>query len=400
MSAALAIAEERWPSPAGRPMLAVVDEHDAGRAWSTHTWFREPNPEQLAVFMPRIQAMIDYAARNGLRVGWFTFTSRSPAPRARHLRRAVVTADIARCWGRFRHKTAWRNVVAGLVVFATHGRPHVHVLAVMPKGLNLRSLRCAWSGGITHGELVRAPADAIALANYCAAQASASPRKALSSRRSFSYRAPPAEHLVYQPTPYTPAPPSPPPASPWRAAGGRAPFGETAATGQRAAPSWRPQADSGRPKAGGTSSGPGAGVEANSVCPPCKSEPYLRLIVSNPNPTPRTIMPTLVTPPLRHTSYDAVEVQIGINVLRTVMPRVSAGAVSTYAIVPLANLEHGLIEEVLMRLLYSGEVTRRKDGKVFAYWATPAMPSVVSVPIIVPDRLRHFMPMPMASSRP
>ena len=239
MSAALAIAEESWPSPAGRPRLAVVDEHDAARAWSTHKWFREPNPEQLAVFMPRVQATIDYAARNGLRVGWFTFTSRIPAPRARHRRRAVVTADIARCWRRFRHKTAWRNVVAGLVVFATHGRPHVHVLAVMPKGLNLRSLRCAWSGGITHAELVPAPADAVALANYCAAQASASSRKALSPRRSFSYRAPPAEHLVYQPTPHAPAPPSPP----------LPPHGEPQEDARRSAR--RPPRASAQPRAGG-----------------------------------------------------------------------------------------------------------------------------------------------------
>jgi len=82
------------------------------------------------------------------------------------------------------------------------------------------------------------------------------------------------------------------------------------------------------------------------------------------------------------------------------MPRDPDGAVSSFAIVPLANLEHGLIEEVLMRLLYSGEVNRRKDGKVFIYWATSAMPSVVSVPILVPSHLRQFFAMPMTSSRP
>lgn len=111
-------------------------------------------------------------------------------------------------------------------------------------------------------------------------------------------------------------------------------------------------------------------------------------------------MPTLVTPPLRHTSYDAVELQIGTNVLRTVMPRDPGQPVGLFSIVALANLEIGLVEEVLMRMLYSGEVKRRKESKVLVYWATKAMPTMVSVPIIVPDRLRHFMAPPVLTTRP
>jgi hypothetical protein len=110
-------------------------------------------------------------------------------------------------------------------------------------------------------------------------------------------------------------------------------------------------------------------------------------------------MPKHITPPLRQANYDAVDIMSGTNALRAVMPRGRDAAVGVLGLVGLANLEQQLLEEVLMRLLYADEVRRRRDGKVFVYWATTKMPSLVSVPLTVPDRLRHFMVPPSFTTR-
>lgn len=72
-----------------------------------------------------VAELLAYAERHRLRAYWFTFTSHAEGSRE------VVRQYLKRCWARFRHCASWRRVPGALVIFATHGRPHVHVLAVI-----------------------------------------------------------------------------------------------------------------------------------------------------------------------------------------------------------------------------------------------------------------------------
>jgi hypothetical protein len=77
--------------------------------------------------------------------------------------------------------------------------------------------------------------------------------------------------------------------------------------------------------------------------------------------------------------------------LRSFIPRNRLDAKPEYLFITDANISYGLVQEALMRLLYDGQVKRRRDGRGYVYWASPRLPPPSPVPVVLPDRLRHFM---------
>lgn len=129
MSAALAL---NVPQAETARLQLVLAPGPAPKSWQHPKHFRRPDPELLTKFEPAVIELLDHARRHHLRAVWFTFTSKTKGSRE------AVRRDLKRCWGRFRHRSAWRRVLGALVVFATHGRPHIHILAILPEGLTPR----------------------------------------------------------------------------------------------------------------------------------------------------------------------------------------------------------------------------------------------------------------------
>ncbi len=308
--------------------------------------------------------LLAFARRHGLRAIYFTLTSAlktRPGAAVEEAQLAVLR-DVSRCWARFRHKAAWRRVLGFLAVFADHGRPHVHVLAVLPHDLSIRAVCSAWTGGFTHYEHAN-PADASAIADYCAAQhAPLSPSFRI-RRRSFSFRAPRQKHLVLLAAGGAPTPPVRPAAA--RAiAGGQSSTAESAATGQRSTPSRWPQASGGRPQAGVDAAVPVVGDEVVHGCPPCGSERHLRLVGP----------PVPFRAPQLKENVQALSPEVALvlpHLLRQ-LPRERRAAVEDFVLAPLVNADLRLVRAGLQHLLATGAVQRRSVKKQPLFWATAA----------------------------
>ena len=190
MSAAQALAGPRAPR---RPSLTLVAPAPPTRSWEAPKRFREPEAALLATFRPAVYDLLGHAEAQGRRAAWFTFTSRIKVDRSK-VGRERVRQDLKRRWAKFRNSAAWRKVPGALVIFATHGRPHVHVLAVMPEKMPLRAIYGAWTGGFTDSEPA-STGDAEALARYCAAQRDRSLGNTSAPHRFFTFRRPPPAHL-------------------------------------------------------------------------------------------------------------------------------------------------------------------------------------------------------------
>lgn len=358
--------------------------------------YRAPDLQFERKFRPKIRELFVFAAQHRLRLVWVTLTSCARGSDER------VLEDLKRCWTRCRHRAAWRKAVGMLVVFAAHSRPHIHALVLMPPGLSQRDLRRAWYAGVTDSSSVHVDAveevdgdaggtdDADRLAAYCAAQRGLRRLNLAFRRRSYSYRPPSPEHLDCK----GPAASAPlqvlASAAPSRAgAGGGLSFCEARSEGQRVAPSLRPQAEGERPEAGGAATVPEAGAELNYRPPHCGSERHIRLV---PPTLESHMRPDNTDVPVRSDLYTAHEVQIAILHLRSFIPRDRIGALMVNSIAHLANLNAGLAEEAMMRLLWANQVKRRKDGKWYLFWAGPRLPA--PVPVVVPGRLRMFFAPP------
>jgi hypothetical protein len=124
------------------------------------------------------------------------------------------------------------------------------------------------------------------------------------------------------------------------------------------------------------------------------SEPYLRLV-----PTPPVEVTTMMQPPPPSYAdrFARADVELAMVALRAVLPRQREGAICTMSLASAANLDWKLTEEALMRLLFVNQVKRKKDRKVFIYWAGKTLPA--AVPVVVPQRLRMFMPLPWFGPR-
>jgi hypothetical protein len=381
------------PAPAGRPGLRLVPPPVPAPA--TKKWkkprYRPLDPQRLAVFRPLVRGLLDYASARGLRVAWITLTSWTRGAKP------VVAADIKAMWERFRHKTVAREMPVFLAVFSTHGRPHAHVLAVLPSGTSARAVCGSWCGGFTDYSYVDDLDDADDLSAYCASQFSPSAFNPAIRRRSFSFRPPPDAHLVCCSTAIVPSYPAAPPRA---EAGGHAPFGEARGEGVSAAPSWRPQADSGRPQAGGAATRPEPAAEANCVCPPRCSEHALRLAF--PPPTVRITLPTYRprwsrrrrpeprVPSPRLGLYTSDEVELAMLRLCSFLPRDRGGALPPRSIAHVADMDDGLVDESLMRLLYAGQLRRRRVGREYVYWAARTLPPAPPSAVEIPGHLRWF----------
>jgi len=375
------------PAEILHPHLRVVPS-ESFNPWTTG--FRVPNPKLAKKFRRAAAELEQYARSQGLALGWFTLTSRSRGSDAR------VLEDLKRAWDAARHRAAFRKLPGFLVVFATHSRPHAHLLAIMPPGLSLRAVRSAWRAGITGGRRLRDAGDAEGVGTYCAAQDGDEISNSPFRFRSFSYRAPPAAHLDWRPPVAAPAlhvvPPPPIPCLRADAGGGPA-FGERANEGGSAARRHLPQAGVGRPQAGGVATLPEAHRELNNGPPPCMSEhPNLHLVPSPSDKERPLFLPG--NPYVRSDDFSNNEIEIAMAHLRRFIPRDRDAAIGIGSLVSLADLQLGVVDEALMRLLYAGHVKRRRDRKVFVYWAGKTMPPPLAVPLDPPQRLRHFMPPP------
>lgn len=87
--------------------------------------------------------------------------------------------------------------------------------------------------------------------------------------------------------------------------------------------------------------------------------------------------------------YTRADIEIAMLALRPVLPRESGAALSSMSLASAANIHWNLAEEALMRLLFVDQVKRKKDRRLFVYWAGKGLPS--PVPVVVPERLRMFM---------
>jgi hypothetical protein len=375
-------------APAAKPAPLMLVPLPAGttKPWERPKRYREPDPELLVRFRPVVVDLLAYAHDHGLRAVWFTFTVKGGGGRER-LRQLVK-----RRWSRFRHRAAWRKVLGALVVFGTHGRPHAHVLAVLPPELTLRDVFGSWSGGFTDTEHA-SPEDAEALARYCAAQQDHALRNAAQRHRTFMVRRPPPEHLDCRapaPCQLVTAPVLP---AAWRAdAGGGASLGEVRPEGHHGGPSV-----SEAPKAAATVGEPVGGPEPSAAPPHRRSEPYLWLVPPPPPEVP-VMTPPPPSPPGYADRFTRADVELAMVALRAVLPRQREGALSIMSLASAANLDWKLVEEALMRLLFVNQVKRKKAGKAYIYWAAKTLPA--AVPVVVPQRLRMFMPPPWFGPRP
>jgi hypothetical protein len=386
MSAAQALAGLKAPR---RPCLTLVAPAPPARSWEAPKRFREPEAALLATFLPDVHELLGYAEVEGLRAAWFTFTSRIKVDRSR-AGRERVRQDLKRRWSKFRNSAAWRKVPGALVIFATHGRPHVHVLAVMPEKMPLRAIYGAWTGGFTDCEPA-STGDAEALARYCAAQRDRSLGNVSAPHRFFTFRRPPPAHLDCR----APAPSqvliSPVLPAGWRAdAGGGASLGEVRPEGHHGGPSV-----SEAPKAAATVGEPAGGPEPSAAPPHRMSEPYLRLV---PTPPPEVTTMMQPPPPSYADRFTRADVELAMVALRAVLPRQREGAICIMSLASAANLDWKLTEEAPMRLLFVNQVKRKKDRKAYIYWAGKTLPA--PVPVVVPQRLRMFMPPPWFGPRP
>lgn len=371
MSAALALS-----GPEREAVRLVVAPEPVPKSWQHAKHYRRPDPELLAKFQPAVVELLRYARQHRLKAIWFTFTSRAKGPTE------AVRRDLKRCWARFRHCSAWRRILGAVVVHATHGRPHIHILAILPDGLTPRAVYGAWGAGYTNTEPV-SPDDAEALARYCAAQRSRARSNAAFRHRSFTIRRPPPQHLDSGGPWLRPAVPAlPTPAAIQRAgAGGGASSGEGRSEGQHAGPS-----ASEEPKAAASVHVPEAGPELSAAPPHRGSEPHLRLV-----PLPLVEVSPMPAIPASYIvgDYTRADIEIAMLALRPVLPRESGAALSSMSLASAANIHWNLAEEALMRLLFVDQVKRKKDRRLFVYWAGKGLPS--PVPVVVPERLRMFM---------
>ena len=105
--------------------------------------------------------------------------------------RSTVRRDVKRMWAKFNDTRVFRRLEGALWVHGNHGvkgRPHIHVLAVVPQKLPLRQVRKQWKGGISHARLVTNVSN---LADYFASQARAVGEKDEQRQRVHGFRAPP-----------------------------------------------------------------------------------------------------------------------------------------------------------------------------------------------------------------
>lgn len=87
--------------------------------------------------------------------------------------------------------------------------------------------------------------------------------------------------------------------------------------------------------------------------------------------------------------YTRADIEIAMLALRPVLPRESGAALTSMSLASAANIQWKLAEEALMRLLFVDLVKRKKDRRLFVYWAGNALPP--PVPVVVPEPLRMFM---------
>jgi hypothetical protein len=99
-------------------------------------------------------------------------------------------------------------------------------------------------------------------------------------------------------------------------------------------------------------------------------------------------------PPIRSGLFTSEEIEIAMAHLLAYIPRQRDAAMSPGCFINAANLNIGIVDEVLMRLLYAGMVKRRRDRKTYVYWASAQLPPPLVAPVVLPQRLRHFMPPP------
>lgn len=367
-------------APATRPVLRLVPPPvpvPAAKKWQKPR-YRPPDPERLTIFRPLVRELLDYALAAGLRVAWITFTSSAKGPKA------VVAADIKKMWEKFRHKTVARQVPAFLATFSTHGRPHVHVLAVLSAGTSARAICGSWSGGFTSYSYVDDRDDADDLSAYCASQFSPRAFNHAIRRRSFSYRPPPGAHLVCS----SPAiPPSYPAALPRACAGGGASSGEGRPEGHHAGPS-----ASEEPQAAASVGGPEGGPELRAAPPHRRSERILRLVPPPPPMEPMMQPPnTPAAPPTSSpiSEMPPTDTEIAMIAARSFVPRNRDQADCIMGMAARANINWKVFESAIKELYFQGQVRRRKDGRGYVYWANKTLPA--PIPVVVPERMRAFM---------
>jgi hypothetical protein len=87
--------------------------------------------------------------------------------------------------------------------------------------------------------------------------------------------------------------------------------------------------------------------------------------------------------------YTRADIEIAMLALRAVLPRERDSAMTTMCPASAANLQWKLCEEAVMRLLFVDQVKRRKDRRLYVYWAGREL--LPAVPVVVLERLRMFM---------
>ncbi|MCM2334391.1 MAG: hypothetical protein NDI82_10640, partial [Anaeromyxobacteraceae bacterium] len=115
-------------------------------------------------------------------------------------------------------------------------------------------------------------------------------------------------------------------------------------------------------------------------------------------PPEAPVMTPTPPPPSYADRFTRADVELAMVALRAVLPRQRERAICIMSLASAANLDWKLTEEALMRLLFENKVKRKKDRKAYIYWAGKTLPA--PVPVVVPQRLRMFMPPPWFGPRP
>lgn len=174
-----------------------------------HVGWREPG-EQKAEFQDFVENILYWATIHGTNVAFFKFSTRTFGTK-----RAVM-ADLKRQWNLFTERGVWRRIESALWVFADHRRAHVHLIAELPAGVSMTSVRNAWRGGFTHAQLVRRPRSSV-LGAYLAAQWSGHPGKRPERLRYWGLKRRERQCLACKkPTAPPPSPPYPSSGPQWR----------------------------------------------------------------------------------------------------------------------------------------------------------------------------------------
>lgn len=147
--------------------------------------FREPDAELSSRMYSRLEMLVEFAKRNGLRAYFFTLSSRAYSLGFDER----VMVDLKRGWDLFQQSTTWRRVPGALWVFGDHERPHIHCVAVLPASMTVHNFRDRWRRGHSNAVPVR-ERNFSRLAAYLAAQRAPRNREGNTRRRFHGFKAP------------------------------------------------------------------------------------------------------------------------------------------------------------------------------------------------------------------